>query len=258
MRSIDITNIKYNKLTAIKLQHSLKRTNKSREYWLFKCECGNEKVISKDLVKRGQIKSCGCIKGLKKIKHGFAKKDKKSRLYNIWCSMRQRCNNENNTKYYLYGARKIKVCKRWDEFENFLEDMGEPPTNKHSIDRVDNNGNYEPSNCRWATNNEQSNNTRNNITIKYNGESKTLTEWCKDRNIIYSKALHRFNKGYEPKIILEDENIIRNDLIGTNNKRSKFKERDIKMIIKFFKKNIIIIINKKRKYRSNNPHTYKL
>lgn len=234
MRSIDITNKKYNKLTAIKLQHSLKITKKSREYWLFKCDCGNQKVISKDLVKRGQIKSCGCIKGLNRVKHGFARKNNKSRLYNIWCSMRQRCNDVNHHKYYAYGFRGVKVCDRWNKFENFLEDMKEPPTPKHSIDRIDNNGDYEPSNCRWATNYEQANNTRNNIIIEFNGETKTLSEWCNNSGIIYSKALYRFNQGYDIKTILEDNNIIRKDLIGTNNKRAKFNKDDIYYIVSLF------------------------
>jgi hypothetical protein len=234
MRSINITNKKYNKLTAIRLHQSLKITNKSRQYWLFKCDCGKEKIICKDLVKRGQIKSCGCIKGLNKVKHGFAKKSKKSRIYNIWCSMRQRCNNRNNAKYSSYGGRGIKVCEKWNSFENFLEDMGEPTTSKHSIDRIDNDGNYKPLNCRWATSHQQANNTRNNIIIKYNGEEKTLSEWCLDKNIIYSKALYRLNNGYSVETILEDKSAIRNDLVGTNNKRAKFTKEDIYYIISLF------------------------
>jgi hypothetical protein len=98
--------------------------------------------------------------------------------YKSWAHMKARCNSETNHKYHLYGARGIKVCDRWlNNFENFLADMGQKPSPLHTIDRIDNNGNYEPSNCRWATKKEQGRNTRTNLLITHNGKTMTLIEW---------------------------------------------------------------------------------
>jgi hypothetical protein len=91
--------------------------------------------------------------------------------------MKGRCQNPNNHKYPIYGARGIKVCDRWQKFENFLADMGERPSKKYSIDRIDNDGHYTPDNCRWADRYEQQNNTRRNRLITINGETKTMSQW---------------------------------------------------------------------------------
>lgn len=99
-------------------------------------------------------------------------------LYMTWSSMRRRCNNRNAQNYYLYGDRGIKVCERWDSYENFKEDMGERPSKEHSLDRIDHEGNYGPDNCRWATRLEQSRNKRNNHFLEFEGTTKTLSEWA--------------------------------------------------------------------------------
>lgn len=97
--------------------------------------------------------------------------------YAAWASMKSRCNNPNHTSYKRYGARGIRVCERWNEFEAFLNDVGERPSPKHSLDRIDNDGNYEPCNVRWATSLEQNRNTRSNRRIEIRGETKSLSEW---------------------------------------------------------------------------------
>lgn len=104
----------------------------------------------------------------------------------IWYTMKARCYNPNNHKYARYGGRGIKVCNRWlESFDNFYADMGAKPSPQHSIDRIDNNGNYEPTNCKWATHKEQGNNTNNNFLITIDGKTKTLGEWCDQYGVPY-------------------------------------------------------------------------
>jgi len=99
--------------------------------------------------------------------------------YSVWADMRSRCTNTNRKCYADYGARGIKVCERWDSFENFYSDMGKRPTSKHSIERDDVNGDYEPSNCRWATQVEQANNKTNSVYYTYKGTTKTFANWMR-------------------------------------------------------------------------------
>ena len=133
--------VKYNKLTAIKELG----TNKSRhKIYLFKCECGNDKVATAINVRANRVKSCGCLSK----KHGkFGTK-----IYSVWAGMKSRCYYEKNENYINYGARGIKVCERWkNSFINFYEDMGDRPFPNAQLDRINNDGNYEPDNCRWVT-----------------------------------------------------------------------------------------------------------
>ena len=129
-----------------------------------------------------------------RYKHGHA--GTKSRTYLSWRAMTARCTNEKDPAYLRYGGRGIKVCDRWREFDNFLADMGERPEGK-SLDRwPDNNGNYEPSNCRWATRQEQQYNRRDNVLVTIDGETKCLTEWCRKYGISTRAVLDRREKGW--------------------------------------------------------------
>lgn len=128
--------------------------------WTCRCECGTERDVIGKYLKSGKSSSCGCIrKPYKKAKRQGVFKTKTVE-YHVWTRMRDRCFNPNTPKFKHYGGRGITICERWNSFENFLEDMGERPTNRHSIERKDVNGNYEPSNCIWTTQTVQSRNQR--------------------------------------------------------------------------------------------------
>jgi hypothetical protein len=130
-----------------------KPSNKPLRQFLCKCKCGNLKKVRLCSLKNGNTKSCGCLKieTDKKCKHGFNKKGVVKKEYTAWQSMKDRCFNTNNQAYKNYGGRGLTVCDRWlESFENFLEDVGEAPSPKHSIDRINNDKNYEPGNVRWA------------------------------------------------------------------------------------------------------------
>ena len=158
-------NMAYGRLTPIRLDH---KDFKSQQFWLFRCDCGNEKVINVAHVKNGSIKSCGCYhaEAAKKQQlencatHGMSR----SREYTTWQKMKERCYSPDSISYKYYGARGISVCDEWrHSFETFYRDMGERPQ-LMSLDRIDSNGNYCKKNCKWSTAKEQSNNRRKRRT----------------------------------------------------------------------------------------------
>lgn len=117
----------------------------------------------------------------------------KTRGYSIWSGMRRRCRDPKRDNYKYYGGRGIKVCPRWETFKTFIDDMGEPPPN-HTLDRIDRDGNYEPSNCRWATKAQQANNTCLNLFIVYQNRRQTLAQWCHELNLVYETVKNRIYK----------------------------------------------------------------
>jgi hypothetical protein len=157
--------------------------------WLCRCECGNTRVVRVSSLRNSDTKSCGCFRKqsarVRHLKHGCATKRLTGRHtveYTAWMQMKGRCLNPRNHAYADYGGRGISVCERWlgdDGFANFLADMGEKPTPKHSIDRIDNGKGYSPDNCRWASRIEQANNKRNNVWLEHDGVRLTLPQWAR-------------------------------------------------------------------------------
>jgi hypothetical protein len=161
--------------------------------------CSNN-CYKPDLIKRVVALELGKTRK----KHGRAWRNGKSsvdRTYMCWAGLRSRCNNPNDPDFKNYGGRGIKCCERWNNFEMFLEDMGEKPEG-FSIDRINVDGNYEPDNCRWATSSQQGNNRRNNITITYNNETHTLAEWAKRLGFAYELLLTRYNRNWTTERML--------------------------------------------------------
>lgn len=140
--------------------------------WLCRCACGTERAVLGFALRSKVSKSCGCAK----VKHGMSR----TRPHYIWMGMIDRCENPNNPAYQNYGGRGIKVCAKWRRsFASFFEDMGPPPANTE-LDRINNDGNYEPSNCRWSTAKAQANNRRSNRLLTFKGKTQTILAWSRE------------------------------------------------------------------------------
>jgi len=147
------------------------------------CDCGKSSFVRPDHLVDGATQSCGCLR-TEQQRNAKRKGPVATATRKCWSSMRRRCNNPRAVGYRNWGGRGITVCERWAVYENFLADMGERPSLRHSIDRIDNDGNYEPGNCRWATQEQQKNNRRNTVFVVDNGERKPLATYVAERGLV--------------------------------------------------------------------------
>lgn len=191
MKENDIIGKKYGRLTVVKFSH----TNKNhKRCYICKCDCGKEVVVLSNSIRTGNTMSCGCLKEeewFKKItKHGLYE----TKLYKIWGSIIQRVKNKKSKDYNDYGGRGITICPEWEKsFQSFYDwAMSHGYKEGLSIDRIDNEGNYYPENCRWATAYQQSRNKRNNVYIEYKGERYCLKDW---------ETIKGFKKSFIEKIL---------------------------------------------------------
>jgi len=193
----DLTGKIFGKLTVLGYSHSNRYA-----YWKCRCECGKETIVRSSHLVSGAIKTCGCSwqengKNAHEanLSHGGCRSGR-SRLYIIWCNIIQRCENQNSTGYRYYGGRGIKIFSEWHDFKVFRDWATKNGYNdKLTIDRIDVNGNYEPSNCRWATMEVQANNKRKNVNLTYKGITKTAVQWAREYDIPISTFFRWLNEG---------------------------------------------------------------
>lgn len=203
----DYAGHRFGRLTATQLVERME----SRDHrWAFLCDCGNEKIASIRSVRSGNTSSCGCrhkeqlvarnaTHGLSKVQPG---------AYRSWKDMRARCSNPGDSDFVDYGGRGIRVCAEWDDFAVFFADMGPRPKGR-TLDRIDVNGGYQPSNCRWATSKTQANNKRSNARLTIAGETKTLQEWSEYHGLERTTVRWRLAQGWALERVFSKEDFRR-------------------------------------------------
>jgi len=194
----ELTGTSFGRLTVVsEAAPHQEPSGRSCRHWLCRCECGSVTNVAHADLRSGHTQSCGCLQrertSASRRRHGLAG----APIYITWRGMKDRCSNTHRADYLYYGGRGITVCDRWnDSFENFLEDMGQPPFEGATIDRIDNDGPYSPENCHWATRMQQQNNTRANRLLAYKGATMSLTQWARTRDMPVSRLRSRLRRGW--------------------------------------------------------------
>lgn len=172
--------------------------------WKFKCDCGKEHVALLHNVKRGHTTSCGCYLNQRRIEahttHGDNRKGKRTKLYTVWATMKQRCEDVNYRHYPRWGGRGIKIL--WASYEEFKRDMGPSFQPGLQIERVNNDGHYCKENCKWATAKEQARNRSSNVLMMFNGQTKTMIDWAEACGLRYSTLHRRISLGWSVECAL--------------------------------------------------------
>ena len=197
---VDLTGKKYGKLLVIK---RIGTGSHGQALWECQCECGSKTTVRGDSLRNGHTQSCGCIQkeisGVRMVDLHLTHGMTNTRLYRIWCGVKRRCNNPNDKPFHNYGGRGITVCKEWnDSFEAFCDwALNNGYQETLTIDRINNNGNYCPENCRWATCQEQNNNRRDNYIVSIDGATDTLVNMCRKYGANYNTVSTRiFRDGW--------------------------------------------------------------
>ena len=205
---IDISGQKYGRLTALYRLHNY---HKNGTYWLCVCDCGNLSEVNIKDLRKGNTKSCGCLRGNhcskihlsrgKPSKHGYKHKNDNPRIYRIYRNMLSRCYYHKCDRYKNYGGRGIKMCDEWyNDFQNFnIWAMNNGYNDTLTIDRIDVNKNYSPDNCRWVTLKQQCRNTTKNVYLTYNGKRQIMKDWATELNIPYHRIVLRHSRGWSDK-----------------------------------------------------------
>ena len=192
-KKINWSNVTQGKLTVLR---EVGKNKHGSILWECLCSCGAVVNKSSDVLKAG-VKSCSVSCGVSdsnkaRTTHGHAANGKPTRVYQTWVGLKHRCRNPNHPKFARYGGRGITVCDEWaNSFDAFYSHVGEPPTAKHTLDRIDNNRGYEPGNVRWATRKQQSNNISTNVWIEFDGKKMTLAQWAEHLGLSYTAITTR-------------------------------------------------------------------
>ncbi len=187
----------FERLTVISFLDRVGRSGKTRKVCQCKCTCGNSTIVDPANLRTGNTKSCGCYRSEETSARLRMYTPQQLAIKHIWNGMNARCNNPNNSCYHLYGGRGIRVCDRWADFMTFYKDFGQfRPSKKHSIDRIDVNGNYCPANCRWATAKAQSVNTRRNRMITFRNETLCISDWAAKLGFSHAAIDNRLRRGW--------------------------------------------------------------
>jgi hypothetical protein len=203
LKAIDLSGLVMANVKVLDYSHT---NSCKKRIWNCVCNCGRSFQAAAGHLRARPQMSCGCAQfseesrgaaRAKSLTHGMTK----TAIYKTWVSMLVRCADKSNERY---GGRGISVCDRWLKFENFYSDMGDRPSNRHSIDRVNNDGNYEPANCRWATLEVQANNTSGNVPITAFGETKNMRAWASDKRcaVTYQALWYRIKAGWDAEAAL--------------------------------------------------------
>lgn len=207
-KKIDLTGATFGRLSVIQEAPSKKGSNgSSRCAWQCKCECGNTIVATTRDLRKGDVRSCGCLKSDAVIERMTVHGDSRTRLHNIWKAMRRRCNDEKHRDYHYYGGRGVRVCDEWDKdyatFKRWALSNGY--SDGLTIDRINVDGNYSPDNCRWLTAKEQANNRRSNRVYSYLGKEYNIRELSDMRHIPYTTLYMRLRAGWDLTRALESK-----------------------------------------------------
>lgn len=191
-KPIDLTGQRFGLLSVLAfVEHRDKHS-----FWRCRCDCGKTTTIRSNSLRRGLSTSCGCRRTAHaraaKTTHGLTG----AAEYRVWLHMKERCLNRNDKSFQRYGGRGIRVCERWLSFDAFFADMGRRPSPRHSIDRVDNDGNYEAGNCRWATQEVQQRNRRDTIRVTVGEEALSLADACASLGAPYHRVRGRMHRGW--------------------------------------------------------------
>ena len=199
-KALDLKGRRFERLTV-----TLKRTDvdlgDGSVVWECVCDCGSVTLVRAGKLSSGQTRSCGCLRKDLSTTHGL----RKSPEYIAWRNIKKRCYNPKHPQYADYGGRGITMCDEWkDSFETFYRDMGPRPSPELSIERKNNNEGYSKTNCRWASRMEQANNRRSNLLYEFDGETKTLAEWCRELRLDYDSVRNGLRRGLSFEDALDD------------------------------------------------------
>jgi len=198
VKRVSVAGQRFHRLTVYGLMGFIK-TRQRISYWLCRCDCGNWSIVARPKFQRGYTKSCGCyineIRGVKQRTHRMTG----TRIWRIWVGVTSRCYDTNCESYPGYGGRGITIADRWrgyEGFSNFFKDMGHPPSDDYSLDRIDNDGPYSPENCKWSDKYEQARNTRRNRFLTANNQTYCIAQWSEITGLKQGLIAARLRRGW--------------------------------------------------------------